>query len=213
MFSNEIFEIITHGREEVNIEYKDSMSWKSRYAQLEIIRAMLAMANTEGGYIVVGVKEEKDKRCNPVGMEDEHYKSFNHDYISSKIKNYCDPDINFNVVADASEINGIERKFIVIEMSESKEPIICSKGERQNKKSDWLPGNIALRKNAIYIRSKTPVESREISSAHEWRQLINKIVEKNKSELMKRMPCSFLEVKKIIPDSNKFDDDLIKDKL
>jgi hypothetical protein len=47
-----------------------------------------------------------------------------------------------------------------------------------------------LRENAIYIRSKAPVESREIASVSEWKEMINRLMEGSEADLLKRLPCS-----------------------
>ncbi|MDD5083340.1 MAG: ATP-binding protein [Candidatus Moranbacteria bacterium] len=213
MFSSEIFEVINHGSEEVNIEYKDSMDWSLDETRWKIIQAVLAMSNTkDGGYIVIGV-EEREKVFYAKGMSEEYFKSFNHDHLSNVLSEYCDPNIQFRVLSDVAEIDDEKRLFIVIEVSESMQPVICKKLALRSKKEKAFPENIALRKNAIYIRSKTPIESREIASAHEWREFIERIVEKNRAELIKRMPCSRFKSEILVSDSDKFNKDQERDKI
>jgi len=189
MFSEEIINnYITHGNEEINLEYKNSMNWTNRNCKFEIIRVILAMSNnSDGGVIVLGVE---DKTFKPVGMNEGDYNSFKHDLVADKLKNYCDPVVEFDLLSDTAIIEGEEKKFVVIQVKENIELTICIKSEKNNPSIDMLPANIALRENAVYIRSKTPIGSREPKDSTEWRKLIEKTVEKNKNELLKRLPCA-----------------------
>ena len=53
-------ELIYRGVESEELDYKAAMSWTamSRAARAKIVRHCLALANTKGGYIVIGVGED-----------------------------------------------------------------------------------------------------------------------------------------------------------
>lgn len=214
MFSEEIINLITKGCEETNLEYKDSMTWKDPNTRLKIIQAMLALSNNkDGGAIIIGVKEEISKNFNPHGMSVDDFNSFNYDTVSQIVREYSDPLIEFKLLGDTANIDNEDRNFVVIQVGESAEPVICIKFGLYTKDGGHHPQNIALRKNAIYIRSKAPIESREIATIHEWRELIERSVQKNKLDLLKKLPCSTLINKPMKVDSSKFDQDLNTDKL
>lgn len=198
MFPQELQEYITHGREETHIEYKASMKWakkcrrkEDKVANLKIAKAMLAMSNNpNGGVIVIGEKEKGNGEFRPIGVNKKNYDSFKYDDISRYVKAISSPQVQFKVTRDTMEIDGKERRFVVIQVLESSEfPVICIKMEKYDDLKDAYGGNLLLRENAIYIRSKAPIESREISSVQEWQELIYRIIEKSKRELLKRMPC------------------------
>lgn len=213
MFSEEILNYILHGQEETYIEYKDSLNWTEQVAKLKIIQAMLSMANNpNGGIIVIGVKQNGNS-CEFNGMNDIDFKTYNYDDVSRVIRNYCDPIIEFKLIMDETEIKGVKKKFVVFQVSESINPTVCIKSEKWNNSAAWLPANIALRKNAIYIRSKVPIESREIATVHEWRELIERTIQKNIKELFKNLPCSGVSKKITGTDEEKYNQDLIKDNL
>lgn len=198
MFSQELKEYITHGKEEAHIEYKASMRWtskpkkrKDKIAIFKIARAMLAMSNhPNGGVIVIGEKEKGNGEFKPIGVGKINYDSFKYDDISRYIKRLSSPQIQFKLDRDSMSIDGIDRRFVVIQVAESLEfPVICTKTEKYDETKSPYGDNIALRENAIYIRSKSPIESREISSVEEWQELIYRVMEKSRRELIKRMPC------------------------
>ena len=210
MFGKEILDYILHGREETYLEYKESMNWSDKYTKLKIIQAMLALSNNKdpGGVIVVGVKEDNG-RYSPAGMTTDDFNSFNYDNVASVVKNYSDPVIEFKLLSDKAKTLEGEKNFIVIQVSESKKPTICIKND--SFKNDNFSCN--LRQNAIYIRSKAPIESREIATTHEWRELIERAVEKDKQDLFRRMPCFDGLAREIPSNTEKHNQDLTNDGL
>lgn len=200
MFSKELQGYISHGREEVNLEYKSSRKWikgkkgKSNIDNLTIIKAMLAMANiADGGVIIIGEKEKENGEFYPTGLSNEKYDSFKYDDIAKFVKNICIPEIQFTITRDSMSINGKMCKFVVIQVRGLGEfPIVCTKTKKIDENKALNANNLLLRENAIYIRAKGPIESREISSVQEWRELIGKMLDNQKKELFKKMPCSGL---------------------
>jgi len=197
---------ITHGREETYLEYKSSRKWftkqpkdKHKVSNLEIVKAMLAMSNhLSGGVIVIGEKEKGNGEFKPTGVNKVNSDSFKYDDISRYLKGFSNPQLQFKVTRDAMEINGKKKKFVVIQVTESLEfPVICTKAAKYNNSQGFHSDNILLRENAIYIRSKSPIESREISSVQEWRELIYITMKRSERELLKKMPCfEYLDEKK-----------------
>lgn len=206
MFSEELKEYITHGKEEIHIEYKDSMRWprkpknnKDKIVVFKIIRAMLAMANhANGGVMVIGEREKGNGEFSPIGTSKVNSDSFKYDDISRYLKGLSSAPIQFKIDRDTMSIGGKERRFVVIQVAESIElPIICIRSEKYDEARPFCGDNIALRENAIYIRSKSPIESREISSVDEWKDLISRVMEKSRKEQLKKMPCyEFIQDKK-----------------
>lgn len=228
MFTQELKEYITHGREETHIEYKASLRWtkkpkkrKDVIAIFKIAKAMLAMSNhPNGGVIVVGEKEKGNGEFKPTGMSKTNYDSFKYDDISRYVKGLSSPQVQFTITRGVMSIDEKDRRFVIIQVTESSEfPVICTKTERYDESRPADRKNIALRENTIYIRAKSPIESREISNVEEWRELIYRIMEKSKSELLRRMPCSkYIKdkepaEKKAIESSPKFQKQLRRDDL
>lgn len=212
MFSEEHYNYIVHGSEETNIEYKDSMNWSERSTKLKLLCAMLAMSNQkDGGVIVFGVKEDAEKNCTPAGMSELDFNTFNHDHVAQYIQGRSEPVMEFDLIADVAAIDGEERRFVLVQVRESADPTICTRTEYRREDIRQFHTNLALRANAVYIRSKSPIGSREIASTHEWRELINRLVEKNQDDLIRRIPWPQLYERNralVVSDEDRFVKDL-----
>ena len=166
MSPHELLDIVYHGSEERNIEYKRGMNWDNPQHRSKIIKTMLGMANIEdGGFIVLGVKQEDDGSFAWEGVSEQNAELFDQDNMDDKVYNYADPPIEFTV----RKINGDEYKsdenkiFVVIQIREFSEiPVIC--------KSD---DGCELRCGAIYTRTRGKRETSEIRSQYEMREIID----------------------------------------
>ena len=87
-------EILLQGYESKDLDYKGPFKWDEgdKKACCEIVKDILAMANTLGGYIVIGV-EETGKGFNFIGLTNEQADSFETSRINRFLQNYTDPPI------------------------------------------------------------------------------------------------------------------------
>jgi len=190
-------DIILHGREERNIDYKSSMSWKDRDAKMMTIRCILGMANLRnGGYIVFGVPQQGNEFFFD-GMDQDHIKSFTQDNVDTDIKNYAEPFVEVHVTliprSVVKKVSEPKRKefsdnggdFVIIQVEEFEEiPVIC---KREGKLKS---GEIYLRNGAIYTRPRGKVETSEVKSQTEMREIIELAVDKSLRKLIDRMERS-----------------------
>jgi len=158
----ELSDIVFHGREERNIEYKSSVSWNDAKTKAKITKCILAMSNIrDGGYLIIG---DEDKTFNPIGMTNEDFDSFNQDDLNSHIANFADPFVDITVYSQEHE----GRKFIIIRINEFHEiPIICKKNGDEN-----------LKAASVYTRPRQKYESSVISSQTEMREIIDMAINK-----------------------------------
>ena len=108
-------DIVYHGVETQELDYKAAQNWVtlSRVGKAKFARHAMAMANTRGGYIVVGVSEEE--RGNPTGytgLTDAQLKSFDPSICGQFINLYADPSIDVDVVRP--EVDGRHYVIFVI---------------------------------------------------------------------------------------------------
>ena len=154
MSDEALLEMVDHGREERNLEYKRSISWQDAAAKAKIAKSAMAMANIpDGGVIVIGV-EKIGETYDAVGMEQGHIESFKQDdvveYINEK---YADPYIELKVTPVTKD----DKCFVIIQVHEfSQLPIICKNNGLEN-----------LRRGAFFIRSLVQLTNTSISSGQE----------------------------------------------
>lgn len=102
MKSRDLLDLI-EGGETLSCEFKRKFS-----TQEKIAREMMAFANTKGGYLIIGVDDDKKI----VGVESEKTES---ELILDVAKNYCEPPLNVQI--DYVEIKG--KEVVVVEVPES----------------------------------------------------------------------------------------------
>ena len=168
-----LLELVYHGREERNLEYKRSMNWKEPATKAKIAKSAMAMANLpDGGVIVVGV-EKKGEFHKPLGMIQEDIESFKQDDVMQYInEKYADPYIELSMRLVGKDNN----YFVVIQINEFAElPIICKRDGLEN-----------LKKGALYTRSRMKYETVQVRSQTEMREIINLAVDKEIRRLHSR---------------------------
>lgn len=98
-----LLDLIGEG-ENLTCEFKRKFSTPEKIA-----REMIAFANTKGGYLIIGVDDDKEI----VGVESEKTES---ELILDAAQNYCEPPLRINI--DYVEIKG--KEVVVVEILESK---------------------------------------------------------------------------------------------
>lgn len=92
--------IICRGIESDELDYKAAQNWKnlSRAGKAKFVRHCIAMANTKGGYVVVGVGE--DASGQPAlftGLTEEEAHSFDPTDVGNFINRFADPAVDFTL--------------------------------------------------------------------------------------------------------------------
>ena len=199
--SQELIDLILHGREERNLEYKGPMSWKQRDVKVEITRCILGMANIrDGGFIVIGVEQQGNSFV-PVGMPPEQMQSFTQDKVDDYVKNYPDPFVETEI----TQVPYANDHFVVIQIREFEElPVICRKA---GKRTD---GTQRLRQGAIYIRPRGKAETAEISTQVEMREIVELAADKSLRRLIERMGRAGIKItfEEVPSDAEQFNEQL-----
>ncbi len=160
MASSELLELIHHGSEERNLEYKASLNWQDSESQAKIIKSVMAMSNIpDGGVIVIGVRKSGS---DPAGMEPLHAKSFTLDALLPVINEYAEPFVEMSVTHVIDEEHD-SKEFVVIQVQEFAEiPVICKKDHKHEN----------IHAGAVYTRPRRMHESKQVSSQTEMREII-----------------------------------------
>src|ERR1700752_4060331 len=96
---NQIFlQLIAIGKEQRNIEYKQSTSWSGEF-RARITKSVLAMSNIrDGGNIILGMERQADDTYIARGMEQAHLDSYNSDDVGRFVAEYADPYARFDLI-------------------------------------------------------------------------------------------------------------------
>ena len=169
MANEPLAELILHGHEERNLEYKRSTPWEGAEFREKLCRSIMGMANLrDGGAIVIGVSEEADGSFTPRGMTADHTRNYDHDALAPFVSNFAAPFVEFDVRRTRLSIDHEEREFIVIQVREFTEvPIVC----RQS-------GSHYLSEGALYTRKRRVHETAAVASEAEMREIVDLAVDK-----------------------------------
>lgn len=164
MIKQNLIELVLHGSEERNLEYKTSISWHDNTTKEKVIKLAISMANIkDGGFLILGVDEIKNGVFEPNGMKKEHWDSFNQDNVMEYVNEYADPYIELKV----DKFDYKSKLFIVIQIQEFEElPVVCKKN------------GLKLKRGEIYIRPRRKFESVLVPSQTEMREILEMAVDK-----------------------------------
>jgi len=187
-FDENLKELIYLGRETVDVEFKGALTWSKNSTNMFITRAMIAMANNrDGGVIVIGVKDDSFE---PIGLTDTEINSFDYDTIGRFLNNYAQPAIDFTLrKGKVTQSDGSEKLFVIIQIQETTYlPVVSTKTVKWDPTAPEVSSNLALRDGVVYVRSKSPVESRELKGHREWVDFLNLLMDRRQDELIAKIP-------------------------
>ena len=180
MDNQELIQLITHAREERNLEYKGDISWGDPQSRASIIKTILAMCNIrDGGAIVIGVHQDGEN-FELMGLNQGNFDTFKQDDISALVNEFADPYVENTV----NRIKYENKNYVVIQIEEFSEiPVICKRD-----------GEKGLRRGAIYTRPRRKIETVEIPSQVEMREILDMAIEKGIRNFQKKISRTGLEV-------------------
>ena len=167
-------DIIYRGVENQELDFKAAQDWNdlTRAGRAKFARHAMAMANTRGGYIVVGVSE--DDNGNPTlctGMTERQARSFDPSSVGQTINRYADPSVEFDIVRP--ELDG--RCYVVFVVYPFRTlPHVCGDA-----------CEMELQRGVFYMRTPD-ARSRPAYRASELHGLIQRAL-RNQRELLGRM--------------------------
>lgn len=167
----EILENIKLGvYETLSIEFKGSFNFLEKnhnYLKEKVVKGVLAMANSYGGYIVIGISESGDSP-EVEGISKDRMDIFkkHRDGLEEYIRSFASCPIEFRI--EFLDIN--EMSFVMIKIEEfSSSPIICLKAGQNNPK--------VLEQSAIYVRGLlSKPESVKVFRLADMESLLDKAV-------------------------------------
>lgn len=197
MNRQELERIIREGRETLGVEFKRSMNWQDDATKAKVVKAALAMANKrDGGIIVFGLTPPANNTGPHTfdGMTAADYQSFNQDEVMAKVNAHASPSLDLTVHHE-SGIDG--KQCVVIEVREFADyPVMCSKELVVHQKT-------VLYKGRVYCRSRRMIESTEVQTVEDMREIIELGVDKGLQRYLRQRALE-AKVGRTVDDDEKF---------
>lgn len=137
-----------------------------------LTKALIALENHGGGFLLVGFKENDEKRLVPDTNRPENLQQYGSDSLNSIIKKCAEPSFHVDVTFQKHQESGEDFPLIRVRGT-SRVPVRSCSG---------TPGN-SLRHNAYYIRRPGPA-SEPPQDGTEWDQLIRRCVVNQRTEIV-----------------------------
>ena len=184
--SHRLCGLIYRGFESKDLDYKGPLLWdeSDKGACCELVKDVLALANTKGGFIVIGVAEKGDG-FEPVGLNEEQLASFETTRFNTFLQNYVDPPINTTLLKVICE----GKYFVIIKVPPFPNiPHICVKP---------YPG--VLSAPTIYVRTDNN-ESAPVKHSADLQAVIEQAVRNREERLIKSFR-SILKTGSVFPET------------
>lgn len=162
--------LLQHPNESLDVEIKDWLKIDEPLHKADLAKAMLALANHGGGFILIGFKQVSGV-YQPTQANPEVAKLYDQDRINGIVSRYSDPPFH----VECHLIQGEKEKHPVIVVPGGHSvPVRCTRSGPEERHT---------KQNAYYIRRPGPA-SEEPQSAKEWSDLIRRCLTSDKENLI-----------------------------
>lgn len=192
MTPEEFAQILKLGHETQGIEFKGPFARSDKEQFAEVVRAVLGMANRrDGGLVVIGVDEQDDgtgTRLLAKGLTPLERQEWDHDAVLSSVNSFADPFVEL----DVEPVEFDSKHFVVVRVREFADlPILCKK---QSVKQKGPKTDTVLREGGCYVRRRGRIETSEIPTHVEMRDLIDLATEKGIRRFLNQVHKSGLDI-------------------
>lgn len=178
--SRQLQALLAHPREDLHIEVKGWLDLTDEEQKADLAQAMLALANSGGGYILIGFTQG-DTGYIPQQPRPQDLQMYSHDIVNGIIQSYADPPFHCEVYPVPHPHTG-ELFPIILVPGGHRVPI---RAKRDG------PGNCHVRQNTYYIRRPGP-SSEPPRTAQEWDDLLRRCLFAQREELLNSIRAIFL---------------------
>ena len=166
-------EVVYRAVESDELDYKAAQSWNAltRPGRGKIVRHLIALANTKGGFLVIGVGEDSaGKPAVYTGLNDEESASFDPSAVGTFVNRCVEPPINFTI--ERPLIDGKRYAVFIVKPFGQLPHVCCNSVETE------------LSSGVFYIRTPE-ASSRPATRAIEMHQLIQRAMRNQREQFAK----------------------------
>jgi hypothetical protein len=166
--------------ESKSVDFKEGFEWGKNKPSMGVIKDMLAMANSGGGIITIGIAERNGTFVEE-GVGAENLASFDTTRVLTLANNYASPSLRVRI--STHSLPDASRSLVALQVVPfSSSPHFCARDYDD-------PTNQArklLRSGALYVRTDA-AESVEISSADQFSDLIEQVFRARQGDVLERI--------------------------
>lgn len=165
-------ELVTYPQEDLHTEVKGWLDLSDRAHQANLAKAMIAIANSGGGFILLGF-QEVGGQCEPEEPRSVDLDQYTQDAVNGIVRRYAEPEFQ----CDVHLVSPVD--------SDNTHPVIHIPGGHKvpiRSKKDG-PGGAHIAQNTYYLRHPGP-RSEEPHSARDWDALIHRCILAARDELL-----------------------------
>jgi len=194
MTEEQFTQILALGHETPGVEFKGPGSRESKELLAKVVRAVLGMANRrDGGRVILGV-EESGSTLIPRGLTSDDLETWEQEAVAGALAAYADPYVEVHT----EFFDYIGKKLVIITVEEFREiPVLCKRD---------FPST--LRTGACYVRRRGRIETSEIPTQAEMRELLELATEKRLRSFLRQAQGAGLAVRTEPSDADLFDAEL-----
>jgi len=171
-------ELLEYPAESEDVDYKSAVKFeKGTDFAAKLVKHIIAFANSGGGYLIIGYKEQADGSLAPdPAITDEIVASYEVTRLCQHVEKYLDGQDRIKIEIHKEECGGI--KYPIIKVARFQQyPCFCTK-----KFTSPASGEAILESGQVYIRTEgaRTLVAATINPSPEWRQLIRECIKLGK---------------------------------
>jgi hypothetical protein len=171
----QLVELVDWPREDIGVEVKNWLDLDSRMARADVACALLALANSGGGFLVMGFDQDESGFVMALPLPDDLAK-YGQDAINGIVAHYAEPI--FEVLVElVPRTDGASTHPVIIVPGDLDTPVRARRDgpERQH-----------VTQNTYYIRRPGP-QSAPIQTGREWDELLDRCIRTKRELLIDRI--------------------------
>src|ERR1700674_56024 len=187
-------QILARGHETPGVEFKRPGSREDRSILAGVARAVLGMANSrDGGLVIIGIVEDGDALI-PEGVSAGDLRTWRQEAVTGALAAYADPYVEVHT----EDFAYMGKVFVVIAVEEFREiPVLCKRSF-----------DTKLRAGACYVRPRGRIETSEVATQAEMRELLELATEKRLRSFLRQARGAGVPMQAAPFDAELFDGEL-----